>query len=135
MNRRLSSLVFLAVVLVMFVGCRTVPLVNIQDTSINTASGKQLTLDEVGRAIISASTTSHPPWIMKIIKPGHIVGTLNTRTHMAMVDIEYTTKSYSITFKDSADLQYDAEKGTIHPSYNKWINRLSTMIQSKVSVL
>jgi hypothetical protein len=63
------------------------------------------------------------------------VATLNNRTHMAQVDINYTTKGYIITRKDSADLQYDAEKGTIHPSYNKWIQILDSNIRAKVSML
>jgi hypothetical protein len=51
------------------------------------------------------------------------------------VDINYTTKGYSITYKDSADLKYDAEKGTIHEGYNKWIQRLDSNIRVKLSLL
>lgn len=136
-NRSLNQLIFLAIVLVLLVGCRTTgkPVFNVESANINTVSGKEPTLEDVSRAIVSASGNSNPPWNMQIVKPGHIVATLHTRTHMAQVDIQYTTKGYSITRKDSADLQYDPEKGTIHPSYNKWIQTLDSNIRMKVNLL
>jgi len=134
-HRVFNQLIFLAVVMVLFVGCRTTPVFNVKDATIHTVSGKEPTLDDVTKAIVSASTNSNPPWNMTVVKPGHIVATLHNRTHMAQVDINYTTKGYSITRKDSADLQYDAEKGTIHPSYNKWIQLLDSHIRAKVSML
>lgn len=134
-HRVFNQLIFLAVAMVLFVGCRTTPVFNVKDATIHTASGKEPTLEDVTKAIVSASTNSTPAWNMTVVKPGHIVATLNNRTHMAQVDINYTTKGYSITRKDSADLQYDAEKGTIHPSYNKWIQILDSNIRAKVSML
>ena len=34
-------------------------------------------------------------------KSGEIIGTLNIRSHQAVVSIPYTTKTYSILYKDS----------------------------------
>ncbi len=135
-NRSLNQLIFLAIVLVVLVGCRTRPPVfNVENANINTVSSKEATLEDVTRAIVSASGNSNPPWNMEVVKPGHIVATLHNRTHMAQVDIHYTTKGYSITRKDSADLQYDHEKGTIHPGYNKWVQRLDSNIRMKTNML
>ncbi|MEX0829322.1 MAG: hypothetical protein WD032_03700 [Nitrospirales bacterium] len=134
-HRALNQLIFLAVVMVLFVGCRTTPVFNVENATINTVSGKEPTLEDVSRAIVSASGNSNPPWNMQIVKPGHIVATLHNRTHMAQVNIHYTTEGYSITYKDSADLKYDAEKGTIHEGYNKWIQRLDSNIRMKVNML
>lgn len=134
-NRSLNHLIFLAVVMVLFVGCRTTPVFNVENANINAVSGKEPTLEDVTRAIVSASGNSNPPWNMQVVKPGHIVATLHTRSHMAQVDIQYTTKGYSITRKDSVDLKYDPEKGTIHPSYNKWIQRLDSNIRMKTNML
>ena len=134
-NRSLTQLIVLVIVMVVFVGCRTTPVFNVENATINAVSNKEPTLEDVTRAIVSASGNSNPPWNMQVIKPGHIVATLHSRTHMAQVDIEYTTKGYSITRKDSADLKYDAEKGTIHPSYNKWIQRLDSNIRIKTNML
>ncbi len=135
-NRSLKQLFFLVLVMMVFVGCRsTTPVFNVENANINTVSDKEPTLEDVTRAIVSAAGNSTPPWNMQVVKPGHIVATLHNRTHMAQVDIQYTTKGYSITRKDSADLQYDAEKGTIHPGYNKWVQRLDSTIRMKVNML
>lgn len=135
-NRSLNQLIVLAVIMVVFVGCRsTTPVFNVEDATINTVSGADPTLEDVTRAIVSSATNSHPAWNMQVVKPGHIVATLHNRTHMAQVDIQYTTKGYSITRKDSVDLQYDAEKGTIHPGYNKWVQRLDSTIRTKLNML
>ena len=134
-NRSLKQVIFLVVIMVLFVGCRTTPVFNVDNASIVTVSGNEPKLDDVTKAIVSAAGNSHPPWNMQIVKPGHIVATLHNRTHMAQVDIEYTTKGYSITRKDSADLKYDPEKGTIHPGYNKWVKRLDSNIRIKLNLL
>jgi len=134
-DRSLKQLIFLVVVMVVFVGCRTTPVFNVENANINTISGKEPVLEDVTRAIVSASANSNPPWNMQVVKPGYIVATLHNRTHMAQVDIQYTTKGYSITRKDTADLQYDAEKGTIHPGYNKWVQRLDSNIRMKLNML
>ena len=134
-NRVLTHGIFLMVVMVLFVGCKGIPIFNVTEANINTVSGNEPTLEDVTRAIVSASTGSHPAWNMQIIKPGHIVATLHVRSHMAAVDIEYTTKGYSITYKESSNLKYDPTDETIHERYNLWIQRLDSNIRAKVSVL
>lgn len=134
-NRSLNQWIFLAVVMVLFVGCKGDPLLNVNDANITTVSGKEPTLEDVTKAIVSASTNSNPPWNMEVVKPGHIVATLNVRSHMAAVDINYTTKGYSITYKESSNLKYDEAGGTIHEGYNKWVQRLDSNIRAKVSML
>ena len=134
-NRALNQLVFLMVVLVLFVGCRTAQVFNVNDATINTVSSKEPAIEDVTRAIMSAATGSTPIWNMQVVKPGHIVATLHNRSHMAAVDIQYTTKGYSITRKETTNLKYNAEDNTIHPSYNKWIQRLDSNIRVKLSLL
>lgn len=134
-NRALTQWIFLVVAMVLLVGCGGASVFNVTDASINPVSGKEPTLDDVTRAIVSASTSSTPAWNMQVVKPGHIVATLHNRSHMAAVDIQYTTKGYSITLKETANLKYDAEKGTIHPGYNKWVQLLNSNIGAKLSLL
>lgn len=134
-NRSLNQWIFLVVAMVVFVGCQGTPVFNVKDASINPVSGKEPTLDEVTRAIVSASTLSTPAWNMQVVKPGHIVAILHNRSHMASVDIHYTTKGYSITHKETANLKYDPEKGTIHKGYNKWVQLLNSNIAAKLSLL
>lgn len=134
-NRSLTQWIFWVVAMVVFVGCQGAPVFNVKDASINPVSGKEPTLEDVTRAIVSASTSSTPAWNMQVVKPGHIVATLHNRSHMAAVDIQYTTKGYSITRKETANLKYDAEKGTIHKGYNKWVQLLSSNIGARLSLL
>ena len=133
--RSANHLIVLVGILVLFVGCRTSPVFNVENATVNTVSNAEPTLEQVTKAIIDAAGNSHPPWNMKVVKPGHIVATLHNRSHMAQVDIEYTTKNYSIKRKGSANLKYDAEKGTIHPSYNKWVQLLDTNIRARLNTI
>lgn len=110
-------------------GCRTNPVQNIDDASISI--GDKYTEADVKRAISTAAASLG--WQMKEASPGHMVGKLLIREHMAAVDIKYTKKKYSITYKDSANLNYDG--ATIHSNYNGWIQRLNQNIQAQLSTL
>lgn len=111
------------------IGCRTAPVYNVTDTAVN-VSGKA-TADDVKQAIMSAGAGLG--WQMKEVKPGHIVGSLFIRKHSAVVDIPYSTKSYSITYKDSTELKYDGTN--IHNNYNGWVQNLDRAIQARLSAL
>ena len=121
-----------ASVLVMFaVGCRgSVPVYNVTNTPV-AASKPNPSLDEVGKAIQRAGVQLG--WQMKETKPGLMVGTLNLRKHVAVVDVNYSAKSYSITYKDSTELQYDGNG--IHPNYNGWVQNLDKGIRAQLSAL
>ena len=111
-------------------GCRTpTPVYNVDSTRIQSSSIKpNPTLDDVGKAIQLAGTQLD--WLMEPIKPGHIVGTLQVRTHVAVVDIHYNTTAYSIHYKSSSNLDYDGE--SIHPNYNGWVKRLNSAIHAEM---
>ena len=108
--------------------CAGAPVYNVSASPVNTNSSKP-TLEEVGKAIKTAGIGLG--WQMKEMKPGHIVGTLNLRSHQAVVDINYTTKSYDIAYKDSSNLNYNG--GTIHKNYNSWVQNLDRRIQAQLS--
>jgi hypothetical protein len=120
-------LVALGVVLLV-AACTTRPIVNITDAPIVTTGGKQLTEDEVRKAIITAG--SGLGWVIAPVSPGLATGTLNLRTHLAVVDIRYTTKSFSIIYKDSTNLHY--RSGQIHRNYNDWIENLDRDIRNEL---
>ena len=72
-------------------------------------------------------------WIMAVVKPGEIMGTLNVRHHTAVVTIPHTSKNYSIIYKDSSNLKYNAERQTIHQEYTYWIQRLDNEIRARLT--
>lgn len=127
-------LLALCVGLVLVTGCRGGgPIYNVKDAPVSTATGKDVTLDQVTKAIIEAGTGLK--WSMAVVKPGQIMGTLLVRSHSAVVDITYTTKAYSITYKDSNNLKYNAEKQTIHENYRGWVQNLDNAIRGKLLTL
>lgn len=119
-------------ILVLASACRTSPLFNVRDSSVPVpASGPGLSLDQVTEAIVRAGVGLG--WDMRAQRPGQIVGTLNVRSHTAVVDISYSTKAYSITYSSSQNLKYDEAAGTIHSNYNGWIQNLDNAIRGRLS--
>lgn len=132
MKQVVSGIVVTCLVLAVMAGCRGGgQITNIKDAPIATSTGKELTLDQVGKAILDAGIGLK--WIMVVTKPGQIVATQNARSHTAIVDIAYTTKTYSMTYKDSVNLNYNAEKQTIHQAYSGWIQNLDNAIKGRLA--
>jgi hypothetical protein len=133
MNSLRPVALVLCVLFVAVMGCRGGGAIyNVKEAPVATASGKTPSLDEIQKAIVTAGTGLN--WRMAVVKPGLIVGTLSVRSHMAIVNIVYDTKNYSITYKDSTNLKYDAEKQTIHENYRGWIQNLDNAIRSRLTV-
>lgn len=130
MRTRKWAVILASVFAILLVSCRSAPVYNISDASI--ASDKSnLSLEDVSKAIIRAG--GGLGWQIQEDKPGHMVGTLYLRTHVAVVDINYTTKSYSITYKDSKNLDYDGTN--IHTNYNGWVQNLNKAINVQLRLL
>ena len=106
-------------------------LYQVKDAPVQTASGKELSMDEVRKEIIAAGVAAG--WQMAVSKPGEIIGTLSIRSHQAVVSIPYTTKKYSILYKDSTNLKYDEQAQTIHDNYAGWVQRLDGAIRTRLA--
>ena len=87
------------------------------------------TLEGLERAIMRGGILLG--WDMQPVGPGKVQGILNIRTHRAVIDITYDIKSFSITYKDSVNLDYRASDNTIHSNYNGWIQRLERNIRAQ----
>lgn len=121
-----------SLLLVAVMGCRAGgPVYEVKDAPVQTAAGKELTLEQVQKAIIDAGIKQ--TWIMTPVKLGEMLGEYNVQSHQIHVTIPYTTKNYSILYKDSSNLRYDAAKRTIHVNYQKWIERLDNEIKARLS--
>jgi uncharacterized lipoprotein YehR (DUF1307 family) len=130
--KQMAAGIFVAsLIVVALVGCRAGGQVyEVKDAPIQTATGKELTLEQVKKAIIDAGIKQ--TWIMTEVKPGEILGEFNVQSHQIHVTIPYTTKNYSILYKDSSNLRYDPVKRTIHVNYQKWIERLDNEIKARL---
>jgi hypothetical protein len=126
----LKSLAAVAAVALLMIGCRTAPILNVKDAPVNVPAGQTASLANVEQAILRAGTGLG--WAMKVEKPGLIVGTLNLRTHSAVVDIPFTTSSYSILYRNSANLEQQGD--TIHKNYNGWVQNLDQAIRRQLMI-
>ena len=116
---------------IVLAGCAPTQVRNVSDAPV--VSNKALTMDEVQAAITRAGTSLG--WIMLEQGPGQIEGTLRLRSHVAIIDITYDTETYNIQYVESTNLNYNAEKGTIHKNYNGWIQNLDNAIQRELAAI
>lgn len=98
------------------------PIQDVNDAPIVSAS--PMSVEKVKFSIMAAGTSLG--WKMADVGPGRIQGTLNLRTHTAIVDIPYSATKYSIVYKSSVNL--DEKNGQIHRNYNSWVQNLSKKI-------
>ena len=130
-TRRLAaSCLSLALVSLVVVGCKSAPVYNVQDAAIASGTTKA-DMADIQKAIVRAGSSLG--WQMKAAGPGSMIGTLYLRKHVAVVDIRYNTKTYSILYKESQNLDYDG--ANIHSNYNGWIQNLNRAIQTQLSTL
>ncbi len=129
MSSKLSNVIILSAVAILLIACAPTPVHNVDNAPIN-ASSPSYDLSDVTKAIKSAGVGLG--WQMKEETPGHIVGRLYLRTHVAVVDVTYTLDDYSINYKDSTNLKYNAGSNTIHKNYNGWIQNLTNAINAQL---
>ena len=112
------------VALATMAGCRSAPVMNVVEAPVTGTKSMQ----QVEQAIVSAGNSLG--WQMRPQGPGKVQGTLLLRDHRAVVDVDYTQRSYSIRYKDSSNLNYDGS--SIHKNYNGWIENLDRAIRVRL---
>jgi hypothetical protein len=117
------------VVAIALAGCTSAPIVNVDNAAVTTASGKQLSNEQVRNAIVRAGSSLG--WQMKDEGPNKLVGTLQLRSHTAVIEIPYSSNAYSINYRSSVNLSEGG--GKIHKNYNGWIQNLTRGINAQLS--
>lgn len=87
-----------------------------------------LSINQVEEAIQTGARAKG--WRIVSIGNGEAVLDVYVRSHYAKVSVEYSATGYSINYLDSENLDYNARKGTIHRSYNRWVSYLDTEIRN-----
>jgi hypothetical protein len=67
-------------------------------------------------------------WIPTKVQDGVIDATLNLRTHVAVVRINYDGESFTVKYVRSENLNYGRRgdgSEVIHPNYNSWVKNLT----------
>jgi len=113
------------------VHARTEALVNYENVQVSSASGKPLTADDMKAIFQRVATRSG--WEIKELSNGKLAASLalGRGKHVMVIEISYTGNSYSITYRDSYNLNYshDAGRPIIHPNYNKSVAKLIEMVR------
>jgi hypothetical protein len=122
MNRRLMVAI---VALTVLGACRTAPIYNVNEAPVPVVAQKQATMDDVKGAILRAG--ARLGWQMTETGPRVINSRIALRAHTANADVKYTTKTYSIVYRDSTNLE--ATSGQIHKNYNGWVENLDREIR------
>jgi uncharacterized protein (DUF39 family) len=129
---RFMGILVAATALVFFAGCGTVqPIQNVEKAPIILPPGKSVNMQQVTTAIMRAGTRLG--WQMQPEGPGRLSGRIALRTHTAAIDVEHDTKTYTIKYRDSSNL--DARDGMIHRNYNGWIQNLDKSIRAELTLL
>ena len=126
---RILMIALVALLIGSLAGCRSAPVKEVERAPIPSKATEQ----QVQQAIIAAGAGLG--WVMKVKRPGLIVGTLTVRSHLAEVEIPYSRTSFSIHYKSSSNLDYDPTNRTIHSNYNGWIENLDRAIRASLTAI
>ncbi len=113
------------------VGCTNQPIYAVSEAPVETFDGRPVTMAEVEQAIARAGAALG--WRTHLAEPGLIVASYRWRGYTAVVQVAFGTKTFSITYRNSANLNYDGTN--IHRTYNDWIRRLETSIRAQLRTL
>lgn len=127
MKRFAKHLVLVLLVAVATVSCRTSPVFNVVNAPFTNPAPS---LEAADTAIKKAG--AQLGWQMKTTAPGKILATLPIRSHVAIVDVSFNEKEFSIVYRDSTNLNYDGTD--IHSNYNGWIQNLRNQIIAQSSL-
>jgi hypothetical protein len=122
-----------------------VPIVNHPNVAVVTSSGKPIQAEQVKQAIQEAARVKG--WTLAYEPGDKILATLVVRNkHTVMVEIAYAADKYSLTYRDSVNMNYQANYSpdprspaarngprvrgpVIHPFYNDWVRELKDAIR------
>ena len=101
-----------------------VDLIEWKDVAAVTGSGKPATAEEIKRAFMVGG--ARRGWTFTEAGPDKMVFTVVVRTHTLLMELTYGPGKFSLTYKDSTNLDFrdEAGKRTIHRNYVNWNNNL-----------
>ena len=124
MGKFLRLVALSAVVLAANVHARgSVPVINHEGVVAVRASGQPATPDQIRTAMQTAGAARG--WQITPAGNGKALAVLNVRgKHSISADVTFTGGQYAIKYRDSSNMNYEADKNLIHPKYNMWVQTL-----------
>lgn len=126
------AILFLVIFVLCCTGCNKQGVTNIH----NMVYGDQ-TLSTVERCIATGAVKAG--WQIEQLHSGQFEATYLIQDRRdfdikgAIVNIDYSTKSYFIGYNQSAMLLFNETRNTIHKNYNKWVRQLDAAIQRELA--
>ena len=117
-----AAMLWAAMVLATQAGMRGVPIQPVEDIQLGTA-----TPELAERAIREGAMKRG--WVPEVVDAELVRCRLDNRGHLVVVDVPHTADTFSVRYVSSANLDYNAILGTIHPKYNMWVANLVRDIQ------
>ncbi|MGF1734838.1 hypothetical protein [Photobacterium satsumensis] len=71
-------------------------------------------------------------WQVEKESRNKLIAKIHVRSHYVAVNITLNKDSYDITYHDSENMKYNADKDTIHRKYNGWVANLNRDIQKEL---
>lgn len=128
---KLIAIVFLLCTASLAQAGRNEALVNYDNVQLVSASGKALSVEETKAILLKV--TGRLRWDVRDMGNNQLAASqaLVNGKHMMIVMIGYGANTYSVTYRDSYELNYANEGGQayIHPAYNKAVRLLTDMIR------
>jgi hypothetical protein len=116
--------------LVLVTGCSKGAALQTFDNSKVSAQNKSL--EKVESAIVKGGLNKG--WQSRKVANGQIeMKILVKGKFLIVLDALYDANGYTLQYKESQNLDYDATNNTIHPSYNKWVANLEREINHELT--
>lgn len=107
--------------------CTTTQPIQDVEKQVVTSSASQ---EEVRQAITDAATSLG--WVIAADYENEITAVIDVRTHQATVSIPYSSRDYSILYKNSINLDHSGDR--IHRNYNRWVANLDQEIRRNLNI-
>jgi len=114
--------------MMLLLSCNTTSIVNLDNEILPAKlNGQPYTQQEVRAGILRAC--NRRGWSAQPQEDGTILASIIVRGHSAKVQIQYTTRTVSISYADSERLHHWGNR--IHRNYNRWVMNLYHSIQTE----
>lgn len=128
MNQKLITIVLL-LSSIFFIGCSGPAIYTAPNAPVSQIANTP-TLAQVDKAV--KDSLIRRDWIPQKVSPNVYLGTYKKRDLTAKIKVIFNTSIFNIEHLSSQNLEYDSSDETIHPTYNKWIQRLEADIRKRV---
>jgi len=106
-------------------GCSTAPIHNVETTRLSDSQPLEVREKQIDRAARLQN------WEVETIGPGVMVATKRRGAHMAASTIRFSPQSYSITLRNSVELEQS--KTRIHDLHHTWVQGLDSSIRQETA--